>query len=67
MTETGPGELWVVRHGETAWSSAGRHTSTSELPLTEAGEASTERAADRAARARDEDLHQIRGRTSPRS
>lgn len=40
MTETGPGELWVVRHGETAWSSAGRHTSTSELPLTEAGEAS---------------------------
>ena len=40
MTETGPGELWIVRHGETAWSSAGKHTSHSELPLTEDGVAS---------------------------
>jgi probable phosphoglycerate mutase len=34
-----PDELWVVRHGETAWSASGKHTSTTEVPLTPAGEA----------------------------
>jgi probable phosphoglycerate mutase len=34
------GDLWLVRHGQTAWSVAGQHTSTTDVPLLPDGEAS---------------------------
>ena len=46
---TDAGELWLVRHGETEWSASGQHTSVTEVPLTEKGEAAARVIGDRLA------------------
>jgi broad specificity phosphatase PhoE len=38
-TASAPPRLWVVRHGETEWSAALRHTGRTDVPLTPLGEA----------------------------
>jgi probable phosphoglycerate mutase len=42
-----PPEIVCVRHGETAWSLSGQHTSRTEVPLTEAGRAQARQLASR--------------------
>jgi broad specificity phosphatase PhoE len=44
-----PSELWLVRHGETEWSLAGKHTSFTDLELTANGKLSATKLRDRLA------------------
>jgi len=48
MSETLP-EIYLARHGETAWSLTGQHTGLTDLPLTERGQRNARRLGERLA------------------
>ena len=56
-----PLQIYFIRHGETEWSRAGKHTSHTDLPLTAKGEATARQLATRL-----KDIHFSLVLTSPR-
>jgi broad specificity phosphatase PhoE len=60
-----PPRILLVRHGQTEWSAAGRHTGRTDIPLNEEGERTARLLGERLARAPWNGLPGVEVRTSP--